>query len=239
MMRFRNDEFIRTLDPDIFSHGRLLRRFPGSDACRFSARVALNLLERVDDHPRGSRPRILWDPFCGAGMIPCVALAAFPGKFDVVVASDINGEAVACALENLNIVCDSAAFAARRAQIHKSRGMNQGMDRRGAIIESYMAELEPILMTNPAAVTIGALRGDAFRLPAVSGDVHFVADLPHGNQSQLLGGPLSELLPSLRSAFPDATATFVTTRDAVEQLCHSTPGVQLRDLAHGRVVVRL
>ena len=82
-------------------------------------------------------------------MIPCVALAAFPGKFDVVVASDINGEAVACALGNLNIVCDSAAFAARRAQIHKSRGMNQGMDRRGAIIEAYMAELEPILMTNP------------------------------------------------------------------------------------------
>lgn len=238
-MQTRNEAFIQNLDPDIFSHGRLLRRFPGSDACRFSARTALNLLERFATRGDSCRPQVLWDPFCGVGMIPCVALAAFPGRFDVIVASDINVDACVCAGRNMRTVTDTGAFEARIGEIHRSRRMNPGMDRRGAIVERYMERIQPMLLGSVCAAKIGAIRCDAFSLPAaIDGDLYFVSDLPHGKKSALRGGHLRDLLPSIRAAYPRACISFVTTSDAVGELCSSNLATDCRRLAGGRVVVR-
>ncbi|MFC1526099.1 hypothetical protein ACFL6X_04725 [Candidatus Latescibacterota bacterium] len=238
-MQARNDEFISNLDPDIFSHGRVLRRFPRSDACRFSARTALNLLERVATRGDSGDPQVLWDPFCGIGMIPCVALAAFPGKFDVVVASDINGEACSCARRNMQIVTDVGAFEARLGEINRSRRMNRGMDKRSGIVERYMKRIQPMLLGSSCPSRFAAVKSDAFFLPAaVNGDLHLVSDLPHGKESLLHGGHLRELLPSLREAYPRASISLVTTSDAVGELCASSVVADCWSLAGGRVVVQ-
>lgn len=234
-MNPRNDAFIAALDPDLFSHGRLLRRFAGSDACRFSARTAVQLIEHIDISASG--PHVLWDPFCGAGMIPCVALAAFPGAFERVISSDLNPDASHCALGNMQVVSDRSAFDARRDEVHRRRRTNDNMDRRGAAVESYMQRIQPLLA--PARARSAALRCDAFRLPpGLPGTVHFVTDLPHGKQCELQGN-VADLVGSLRAAYPTSSITLVTTTNHAEWICASVPHAIHRALSGGRVIVRI
>ena len=186
-----------------------------------------------------SGPQILWDPFCGVGMIPCVALAAFPGKFNHVVGSDINPDACMCAQKNMRIVTDVSAFETRRREIHRRRGMNRGMNRRWAVVERYMERIQPILLGSTGQPAPVSIRCDAFSLPAaVTGNLHFVSDLPQNKTSHLHGGHLGELLPSLRAAYPLASITFVATNDSVGELSSSGLVSECRRLAGGRVIVR-
>ena len=64
--------------PELFAHGRLLYRYAGSDAHRFSPRLAYRLLRDLDTGAPGS-PSVLWDPFCGAGTIPLEAANLLAG----------------------------------------------------------------------------------------------------------------------------------------------------------------
>ena len=171
-------------------------------------------------------------------MIPCVALAALPRKYDIVLASDINLSACLCTQGNMRIVTAPEAFQARHDEIHRRRRINQGMNRRWAVVERYMEQIQPMLQMSPSRAKTGVIRSDAFSLPTAGGEVHFVSDLPHEKVSRLHGGPLSQLIPSLRSKNPDATIVFVTTNEAVDELLSSCSTAECRGLTGGRVIVR-
>ncbi|MFO7957550.1 MAG: hypothetical protein R6X33_10695 [Candidatus Brocadiia bacterium] len=228
------------LDPGIFAHGRLLRRYPGSDAHRFSSRLALGILDHVQTDPDRA-PHVLWDPFCGTGLIPCVALFAYPDKFDAVIASDVDPDAVRCARLNMGILSAPETFERHLREVHGRRGANPKEDRRWGEVERYMERIRPIVGAQrevlPATRTV---RAGALDLPRdVSGRVHFVADLPYGNTSTLRGGGLHEVIPAVRRAYPECTFAFVVGGESVGELLRKCPGgLRCRPLKGGRVLVR-
>lgn len=108
------DPFFR---PEFFAHGRLLYRFPGSDACRFSPKLAYRLVRGISvglpEHPS-----VLWDPFCGAGLTVSIARLFFPQSFHTIVASDIAPEAVRCCEKNLLLISNAQAARKRLKHMH-------------------------------------------------------------------------------------------------------------------------
>jgi len=109
--------------PEFFAHGRLLYRFPGSDACRFSPTLAYRLVRDL----AVSLPKqesVLWDPFCGTGLIVSIACLFFPQAFHTIVASDIAPEAVECCKKNLLLVSNAEAARKRLKHMHGLQKMN-------------------------------------------------------------------------------------------------------------------
>ena len=229
------------LDPDLFSHGRLLRRYKGSDTYRFSAKSALNILKNIDTESTG-KPQILWDPFCGTGMIPCVGLFAYATKFDRVIASDINREAVFCARNNMRLFCDAHEFDKRLHEVRMQQNGNPGRIKGWGEVARYMEDIRSALPAQRLAPpAIHAFACSAFALPGVPpGQIHFVADLPYGNRSRLQGGTLPNVLSTILQNYPDATATFIMPKKDFQAIDKDRfPGLQWRDLKHGRIVLRL
>lgn len=229
------------LDPAIFAHGRLLRRFKGADACRFSSRAALNIVEHI---PTGaaSGPRVLWDPFCGTGLILCVALFAHARSFDTVIASDIEREAVRCAEGNMRLLCDEDAFDERLREVRARQGANAKERRRWGEVAVYMERIRPAVVAQiPALPAIRGFVTSAFDLPpGVGGQVHFVADLPYGKGCSLKGGPLRDVIPAILRVYPEATMTFVLPRAAVGEVrAAGLTALRCRPLKGGRAIVRV
>lgn len=231
------------LDPDLFSHGRLLRRFPGSDASRFSARTALQLLQHIEV---GTGPQVLWDPFCGSGMIPCVALLAMGldrgvPRFAAVFASDINPAAARCARGNMHLFEAHDAFERRLDEVRGAGYGNPKRARRWGRVVRYMESLLPFLPAAPPPCH--ALAASVFSLPTLGmtlpdAQVHFVGDAPYGAMSSLHGGSLSAALDCLQRAFPGASITLVSRSEVLPEV-ERLPGLRWRALKGGRVILRV
>jgi len=229
------------LHPGIFAHGRLLRRFRGSDASRFSSRSALNILRHMDTGAE-SGPHILWDPFCGTGLIPCVALFACARKFDAVIASDINPEAVHCAEANMRLFYDVRAFDERLREVRVRQNANRKERRRWGEVAKYMEEIRPVVESRRGRLPlVHAFACSALALPwGVRGRVHFVADLPYGNMCILQGGVLQEVIAAILRVYPEAGIAFVLPREAMEDLhVDGVRGLRWRGLKNGRVILRV
>lgn len=201
---------------DIFCHGRLLYRFPGSDACRFSPRAAWNILENVDVEE--GVENILWDPFCGSGIIPSVAVFFFSTKFQKVVASDINQEAIDCTRKNLELLTNTAVAEKRLKQMRGLMKRNVKSQKRWAEVSEFLESLLPVIGSETFSNT-EAFCSSAFEIPPkFEGKIHFVSDLPYGKSSNLLGGKgIQELLYFLQTKFPNSTSTFVLPEASIPE----------------------
>lgn len=171
------------LDPVLFSHGRLLWRHPGSDGVRFSPKLAWTLLSHADPPSDGA---ILWDPFCGIGLIPAMCRLFGPAPFTEVWASDVDPHAVRCAARNLDLVSDLSVAATRLAQVQGLRRQNEKSDRRWAKVEGYIQCLKPSI-ANPIVDRHRTWSGPAHEVPDTQTPICIVADAPYGRQSAWLG----------------------------------------------------
>lgn len=196
--------------PAYFAHGRLLYRYPGSDAQRFSPRLAYRL---IDAASRGHKEAVLWDPFCGAGLIPALAAAFFGDRFRAFVVSDVLPQAVHCARKNLALLSDPAQAHKRLREIRGWMGRNPKSKRRWGQVAAYLETLIPYIERNSLqAHRLLALCCPAAHLPpGLSGPLHIIADLPYGLSSQLQGEEdQAALVTALRRAYPEAALTMVS-----------------------------
>jgi hypothetical protein len=228
------------IDPKAFSHGRLFRRYPRSDAARFSPKVAVNLFRHIQQKPELT-PQVMWDPFCGTGLIACVALFAFPQLFDRIVVSDLDRIAVKCAKANTEILRYARSYDKRHREVQAKRGANEGMYRRWGDVAEYMARIRGVVLAQQGLLPgVQAVAGSAFSLPVrVEGQVHFVGDLPYGRKSRLEGGTIRDVLIALRESHRDSTVTLVAPKEAAEVVAaEGFPGAVSRPLKGGRVILR-
>ena len=227
----------RLLNPSLFAHGRLLRRYEGSDAFRFSARSAFTILDHVEVGP-GARPQVLWDPFSGTGLIACVALFAFRRKFDIVIASDVDPLAVTCSRKNVRMFTEPDGFEQRLQEIRRRQKSNAKEHKRWGDVARYLDSIRPTVRENSPPET-RAFVASALSLPSgVPGQVHFVADLPYGHMCQLRGGVLPNVIPAILRVYPDANITFVLPRAAIGDAGALSPRpIRLRTLKKGRMIL--
>jgi hypothetical protein len=187
-------------DPTLLSHGRLLWRFPGSDGARFSPRLAWSLLDEFtgdvsSDIARGVPGIALWDPFCGTGLIPAVAMLFFGERLAEVHASDMSELASSVAQENLQLVSDPKVAERRMREVTGRRGQNPKSDRRWGEVATYLEALKSrIEAAHQRAVPIACWAGPADQVPATDHPLCIVADAPYGAQSTLHGSGLAELV---------------------------------------------
>merc|ERR1712194_463356 len=222
------------MDPWLFRHGRLLYRYPGSDACRFSSKKAWYLLRHIKVE-KGIN-NILLDPFCGTGVIPSMAAFFFSSKFQSVVASDINPDAVDCSRRNFHVLTDPDAAEKRLGQMRGMMRHSPKWHRTWGELAVYLEGLIPTIRRGNF-VRAEAFQGSAFDLSTSRTDkIHFVGDLPYNNTSSLLGGnDLRDILESFRKRFPDCTFTFVMP---TQDLPGSLAGYQTWPYIGGRSIVR-
>lgn len=226
--------------PRLFAHGRLLYRFEGSDACRFSPILAYRMIERLCE-VAGECP-VLWDPFCGTGLIVGIARLFFPRSFQAILASDVSPLAVECARKNLVLVGNVEAARKRLKELRGLQKMNVKSHRRCGEVADYLESLMPLIEQNERlARPVHAFVASAFGLPAgTEGEVHFMGDLPYGKQSRMAGGGgLSELLEAIHLVYPHATMTFVTTPEAAGDLPSEggSLALRLRPCRKGRLLI--
>jgi len=227
--------------PEFFAHGRVLYRYPASDAYRFSPKLAYNLVKHI---PTGGtdRPSVLWDPFCGTGLIVSIACLFFPQKFQTIVASDIAPEAVECAKKNLLLVSNVQSARKRLKLIRGLRGMNVGSCRRWGEVAEYLDALMPVIEQNERrAPALNTFTASAFALPpGIEGDIHFVGDLPYGRSSRMCGDrQVAALFDCIAEAYPNSTMRFVMTRDIAEDVLRETGTVATTTMRcrNGRLIV--
>lgn len=202
-------------DPVFFAHGRVLYRYPGSDACRFSPGKAYHMIDLVARVVRGESC-VLWDPFCGTGLIPTVAAMFFSRAFTAIVASDVDVEAVQCAAKNLALTRRPEAAARRLRIIGGLRGRNRKSEMRWGAVQVYLDRLTPLIRQNAAEpVLVHTLTASAFALPHIANTrVAFVGDIPYGRGCRLTGhGTAGDVIAGMLSAYPNATIRLVVTSD--------------------------
>jgi RRNA methyltransferase AviRa len=227
--------------PTFLAHGRLLYRFRGSDACRFSPKLAYGLLSGIA--MGAASPPVLWDPFCGSGLIASIACLFFPREFRAVVVSDISHEAVKCARKNLLLVGDVRAASKRLQEMRGLQKRNAKSFRRWGEVAEYLEGLMPFIQANQQiSPPVHAFTATAFELPvAIPGNVHFVGDLPYGRSSSMRGeSRVDALLDRLTAAFPEAKMTFVMTAADAQHVRTRASGARLetRPCSNGRVILR-
>lgn len=227
--------------PELFAHGRLLYRFPGSDSCRFSPKLAYSLVRHVSvDLPE--QPSVLWDPFCGAGLIVSIACLFFPTAFSTIVASDTAPEAVGCCEKNLLLLSNSQAAAKRLKQMRGLQNRNARSHSRWGEVAAHLDELMPTIQQNERlAPPVSTFVASAFQLPPqIRGNVHFVGDLPYGKTSHMDGDcRIESLVDTIAVAYPTSTMTFVMTRDIAQDIVRETKRaiVETRPCKNGRTVI--
>lgn len=193
-------------DPELFSHGRLLYRFEGSDACRFSPKLGMALLGHLAQEYPGAA---LWDPFCGSGLIPCLARVFWADYFREIIASDISPLAVDCAAMNLGFWDDEKALDRRRRELRGMQGLNPRSGPRWSQVEAYFEE---VLADLGRLAPFRVLLASAMSLPKmVDGPLVFVSDLPYNRVSSLVGdvNPLEALF----RRYPQAAGVFVSSAE--------------------------
>jgi hypothetical protein len=227
--------------PELFAHGRLLYRFPGSDAHRFSPKLAYALVETIAARP--DPQAVLWDPFCGAGLILSLARLFFADAFKTIIASDINNTAVECCAQNLGLVSDGYWAQKRLRHLRGLQKMNAKSHRRWGDVATYLEELLPTIRhQKPTPPQLRTFRASAFDLPdTIEGNLHFVGDLPYGKSSHLHGGSIGDLFTALDTAYPAASMSFVMTREAAAELADTRWGaaVVFSPCRNGRSLARL
>ena len=228
--------------PEFFAHGRLLYRFTGSDACRFSPKLAYDLVRGIAAGAT-AEPPVLWDPFCGSGLIAGLACLFFAEAFRAIVVSDIADEAVRCAGRNLEMVSNVRAAKKRLGQMRGLQKRNAKSLRRWGDVAQCLEGLLPLIEANQKlARPIHAFAASAFDLPTgIDGEVHFVGDLPYGRSSAVRGGyGVDVLVDRLTTVYPDAKMTLVMTRDDAQRVLSGARGatVETSPCANGRVVLR-
>jgi 23S rRNA G2445 N2-methylase RlmL len=213
-------------DPELFAHGRLLYRYPGSDASRFSPRLAYRLL---GDIAPAANNCVLWDPFCGSGLIVTIARAFFADRFHTIIASDIEPEAVDCCRRNLRIVSDPRAAARRLTQAQGLQRRNAKSLQRWGGVAAYLEALMPRIENEAGAPpSLQAFVASAFDLPRqAEGTVHFIGDLPYGRSSRLRGhGDIPALLDAIATTYPGASMSFVMTEDAARDVLRNSKHIK-------------
>lgn len=228
--------------PEFFAHGRMLYGYPRSETCRFSPMLAYNLVRHTATEG-GEGRSVLWDPFCGIGLIPAIACMFFPGKFQAFVASDANPEAVACAGKNLSMVRCARAAGKRLKHIRGLQQRNAKSQRRWGEVGGYLNSLMPLIERNAGrAPLVDTYTASAFDLPrGIEGNIHFLGDLPHGKSSRMWGSDGAErLLDAVAGAYPNATMRFIMTRDMADRVLRGTETVSAVAIASksGRAIVR-
>lgn len=211
-------------EPAYFAHGRLLWRFEGSDAVRFSPRVAWDVVADVARLSAGAG--WLWDPFAGAGLIPAVALAFFPEAFAGVAASDVSAAAAKAAKRNLDLVSEPSVAQQRLDQVRGLRGQNPKSDRRWGEVEGYLTRLMPRIGRVSAFARkkrvacalaheyLASLAND----DSVAPSLHIVSDAPYGRGVELVGPPLESVARSWIEHPAVASVALVCTPEQAETL---------------------
>ena len=229
--------------PAFFAHGRLLYRFPGSDACRFSPKLAYRLVRDLSiGLPK--QTSVLWDPFCGAGLIVSIACLFFPQAFYKIIASDIVPEAVGCCNKNLLLVSNAQAARKRLKHMHGLQKMNVKSHSRWGEVAAYLDALMPSIQQNErASPAVKTFVASVFQLPScIEGSIHFVGDLPYGISSHMDGaGRLENLVDSIAASYPTSTMTFIMTHDMAEEVIRETKRaiVETRPCRNGRTIVHV
>ena len=240
MHREVRDQLFR---PEFFSHGRLLYRFPGSDACRFSPKLAYRLVRDISEGLPG-QASVLWDPFCGTGLIVSIACLFFPRAFHSIVASDVAPEAVRCCQNNLLLVSNSQAARKRLKHMRGLQKMNAKSHSRWGEVAEYLEALMPTIQQNERlAPAVNTFVASAFQLPLrIEGSVHFVGDLPYGRSSHMRGdGCIESLVDSIAASYPASTMTLIMPNDVAEDVVGQTrtATVETTPYRGGRTVVRV
>ncbi len=225
-----------TFDPALFCHGRLFWRHDGSDSARFPPALAWRLVSRA---AAGSDGRsVLWDPFCGTALIPCLGRLFFADDFAGIVASDIDPEAVACARRNLAMMQDRAAFGERRRAVEGFRGRNKKSEARWGAVSQYMDRIESLVDAaahkSCPVTTWSVSAGDQF---PEADRVALITDLPYGNASALVGDGLVDIIESVRANPGDLSMDLIATEQQEQELVKRFDDLLTRPIRGGRVQI--
>ncbi|MFT7521927.1 MAG: hypothetical protein ACI9MC_004079 [Kiritimatiellia bacterium] len=219
--------------PEFFAHGRLLWRFDGSDPARFSPRLAWHMVQRAAQVSAGAG--VLWDPFCGVGLIPCVARAFFAADFAGICASDISNDAVEVASRNLRLLADPTVAERRKRQLRGLSGQNVKSKARWSAVERYLLQLEPrIERAAHDDVNVQVIQGSADAVQPTEASILIVGDAPYGRQSKLAGAPLPELIRSLIRRDNIVYIDIVATEQQAHEVADSLPEIALIPAKSGR-----
>ena len=228
-------------NPEFFAHGRLLWRFDGSDAVRFSPRLAYGMIADAAECSHGAG--WLWDPFAGAGLVPALARVFFPHGFAGIAASDASLDAVQTAAKNLALVSSLEAAEKRLAHVTGLRGQNPKSDRRWGEVAEYLSSLMPRIEAAsnealPTRVECGLAHEYGARLAApeptpYTSDLFVVGDVPYGRGSQLIGPPLDVILQGWIQEPRVAYVDLICTQDQALTL-PPDPSARLRPARAGR-----
>jgi hypothetical protein len=212
-------------DPTLFAHGRLLWRHAGSDGARFSPALAWALVERA---VRANPGATLWDPFCGIGLIPCLARLFFWDRLGGVLASDLSEAAVATTQRNLAVVSSMEGAQDRLRTVRGRRGQNPKSERRWGEVEACLQALLPRIASAAAADVPTRARVAAAHVPAPgSGPLIIVADAPYGTTTTLAGPPLVEVLGAWLDDERIVRIDLVVPADIGAQVADALPALEL------------
>lgn len=222
-------------DAALFAHGRLLWRHAGSEAARFSPRLALAMVEQAACIvPRGT---MLWDPFCGTGLVPAVAIVYARPPFDAVLASDLDPTCAATAARNLALVSEPETARIRLRELRGRMGRNTKSLRRWGEVARYLEALLPTI----AAIEASGHQARACCAPADPGlldgrPASVLGDAPYGRATQL-EGDLAEIVRAwLQSSV--VWIDLVCTQEQAEEVCRALPRMRWHRARGGRARLR-
>ncbi|MFE1166454.1 rRNA methyltransferase [Nocardiopsis sp. NPDC058789] len=197
-------------DHSALASGQVLRSAPGYPG--FPVRLASELLQRAMVHVEGDRVR-LWDPCCGSGYLVAVLGLLHRDRLTHVRATDVDGDAVAIAARNLELLT-AEGLAEREREL-----------RRSARDFGRVAFVERAESARDLAAGLAAMGGD---LPHESGVVDVftatdpvdadlvITDVPYGEMTHWEGNvpddPIRALLASMGRTLPRSAVVVVTAR---------------------------
>jgi 23S rRNA G2445 N2-methylase RlmL len=224
-------------DPRRFAHGRLLWRHPGSDSARFSPKLAWRMVEAAAS--QAPPDAVLWDPYCGTGLLPALAALFFHDAFQAVRASDVSAQAVATCRRNLALVTDPDAAAVRRRHAAGLARRNAKSARRWGEIVDYIDTLAPrIARAASASLDLDVQRARPEQLLVGTRPLCIVGDAPYGRSVQLEGPPLEDVIAQLLHTGRVRSLDVTMTPELAAAVARGVPQVRVQTASGGRVRVR-